>query len=408
MAQDPALRLLLDLCQAETGGLITKGQPPVGVPLYYHLPEDASSSLSSQVSDGVRDAAALRAVLAAAGYCCVLVEEVSIEGVGPGYVYMAARNRDALAPSADRLLGLFGAHAILLTANAVLRRQTTRKDRQLDRLDRKLKATQDLTQRFLSRITHDLKTPLVPVLGLLRLVASGRVGDLNDQQAQYMAVCLRNLDKQVNIIEDLVDFKNAGRGRLELSQEPTDLCRMVSESLDSLEVTARVQGASFEADLGPEPLFIMADPLRLKRVLGNFMHGAMRLSREGDHIRLKIYGQERQALVELQGTGVTAEDLEPFLDAGATESRRDGSLALSVARSVIHLHGACISVQPQPEGGNSLVVAFKVAKETSLKEKKPGVPPVGPATDKRQILKRVPKLRKIKPGKPAGGRVARP
>jgi signal transduction histidine kinase len=273
---------------------------------------------------------------------------------------------EAAAQAGEHLSAAVGLLSAVLE-NALLHKDVREKARQLAGTASALKGQEaregmeELKDSFLSGITHDLKTPLVPVIGLIRLMAGGRVGEVSQRQTEYLSICLRNLDKQLNLIDDLIDYMKARGGLVELRREPLDLREAVAGSLDMLEVMAKGRGIGVEADLGPEPLNVWADLGKLGRVLGNLFSNAVAFNREGGRVRVALSREHDLAVIEVSdtGVGIAAGDLprifERFYKAGAGAG---SGLGLSVVKALVEAHGGEISATSTPGQGSCFRVCL--------------------------------------------------
>jgi PAS domain S-box-containing protein len=267
-----------------------------------------------------------------------------------------------------------------------------------------LKEVEKLKDGFLSGITHDLKTPLVPAVGLIRLITDEKLGPINDRQRECLDICQRNLTRQVNLIEDLIDYTRAKSGRVELDREPVDLREVVGGSIELLEVMARERGIAVECDLSPRPVPILGDRNKLARILYNFYSNAVKFNREGGLVKVRLAPSNgREAVLEVSdtGEGISPEHVERIFEHFYKVRKSPGAgIGLSVVKTFVDLHGGRVEVKSRPGKGTRFRVSLPLL--SAPKDAGGGKPPKEkPPGDARKILKKVPKLRKIKPKAPA-------
>ncbi len=254
----------------------------------------------------------------------------------------------------------------LALESCLLRAEARRERRRLAEAHEELREVEELKESFLSGITHDLKTPLVPVVGLIRLLLGGKAGELGERQAEYLAICLRNLDKQLNLIDDLIDYTRAKGGRVHLARERLDLREVVAGSLELLEVMARGRNVTVSAALGEEPLWLEADRGKLARILGNLFSNAVKFNRDGGRVEVRLSRRGGQALLEVEDTGVGMAEgelpriFERFYKTGDSSG---AGLGLSVVKSLVELHGGEVTVESWPGRGSRFRVALRLAAE---------------------------------------------
>jgi signal transduction histidine kinase len=339
-----ALRVLKERCQADAAGFLPAPDQPEA-PSLIHLPRHEQALVARGVSTkpGGGLSTRLTSALRQAGYEAVLCRPAEWQRRRCGWVYLASRTAREFSPADRDLVGVFGQHvALVLGAGGH------------DHVE-------ELKDSFLAGITHDLKTPLVPVVGLLRLMASGRAGEMSERQGEYIAICLRNLDKQLNLIEDLIDYARAKSGRVELTREMVDLREVVAGSLELLEVTARGRGVEVVADLGEEPLWLAADRRKLGRVLSNLFSNAVKFNHDDGRVEVRLFREGERATVEVadNGVGIAPEHLPRIFERFYKVDKSPGpGLGLSVVKMLVDLHGGQLSVESNPGQGTRFRVAL--------------------------------------------------
>jgi len=104
---------------------------------------------------------------------------------------------------------------------------------QLGRLFAFRDVTQDralirLKDQFVAHVSHELRTPLTSIKGYADLLLAGDVGKLSRQQREFLDIIKRNADREVTLVNDLLDLSSIGAGKLDLTLVPLDLCRLLA------------------------------------------------------------------------------------------------------------------------------------------------------------------------------------
>jgi PAS domain S-box-containing protein len=240
---------------------------------------------------------------------------------------------------------------------------------------------------FLAAISHELRTPMSGLLGLLELLG---LDQLKKEQHETLAVARESGNALLHIIDDLLDFSKIEADRLELDPEAASVAEVVERTclLHSQIASSKDLTLAFEVDPQISPL-LSFDALRLGQILNNFLNNAVKFTERGRvDVRVDLAGrapgsEELRFTVRDTGIGITPEQLgrlfQPFVQAGRGTSTRFGGtgLGLVISRRLAHLMGGAVEIQSEPGRGTTLTltVAFAVCAEE----------PVAGDTD-RQVL----------------------
>lgn len=228
-----------------------------------------------------------------------------------------------------------------------------------------LKEASRLKDEFLSVVSHELRSPLTPILGFVQLVAKelGREGD-HEVQVLRLASVQGHVDRMNRLIEDLLDVSRLKSGTLDIRPEPVDLidvCRDVA--------AGRAAGAprqTIDVQAPPHAIVGWWDPDRLHQVIDNLVGNALKYSPAGGTVTLSasIDGAAGEVvlIVADDGPGISHEDREQIFAAffrtrAATESQTAGlGLGLYICRELVNAHGGRIEVGVAPGGGATFSV----------------------------------------------------
>ncbi|HEY6941765.1 sensor histidine kinase, partial [Dokdonella sp.] len=231
---------------------------------------------------------------------------------------------------------------------------------------------------FLASMSHEIRTPMVGVASMLELLART---DLDADQRQQVEIVQGSAQSLLQIIGDILDFSKIEAGRLELLPVAVDLRELVRASTGNFLATASAKGLRLEwaVDARLAPAHI-ADPLRLRQILSNFLSNALKFTERGSVVVSldRLAAADRRELVALRvrdtGIGIGPEDqahlFQPFVqarDGGA--QRADGSgLGLAICRHLAELMGGEIVLESRLGVGTtmSLVVQLPLADPTAV------------------------------------------
>lgn len=226
--------------------------------------------------------------------------------------------------------------------------------------------------RFLSMITHELRSPLNAINGYLDLALADVAGTLNTQQREFIQRARAASENLFTLVENLLLISRADAGQLHLQRETISIQEVVTSAVDEMEVTAKDRGITITVDLPASVPDLYADAERLQQVVRNLLSNALRFTPEGGHIAITASvsteneagtgGQEARRVVKLYvsdtGCGIAPEYhkliFERFSQIYDRDRGRSGSqgLGLAVVKMIVELHGGEVSVQSVPGQGS--------------------------------------------------------
>lgn len=221
---------------------------------------------------------------------------------------------------------------------------------------------------FVSRLTHDLRTPLVAADRMMKLFQQGVLGDLSPQMEEAIATMVRsnqNLLQMVNILLEVYRFE---AGRKTLSFAPVDLRGLIQEVIQELKPLMQEKGLTLSLDLGENTAAtVTGDRLELRRVFTNLIENAIKYTDAGTiAIRLTTNGAVTlnspiswlKVEVEDTGTGISAEDQATLFERfrQGTHRRSGSGLGLYLSRRIIEAHQGTIDLKSELSHGSLFTV----------------------------------------------------
>ena len=204
-----------------------------------------------------------------------------------------------------------------------------------------------LKDEFVSTVSHELRTPLTSVNGSLKLLQAGAAGELPPKARAMVDVAFRNSEQLQHLISDLLDFNKALAGRMPIHLGQIEVQRAVHEACQGNDSMAR----HYRIPLKPEDCeqhWLMADPLRLRQILDNFISNAIKFSPVDGTVRIwSSYAPDNQIRITVadEGAGVpeTFSDrlFQRFAQAesGTERSKAGTGLGLAITRELAGLMG---------------------------------------------------------------------
>jgi signal transduction histidine kinase len=231
-----------------------------------------------------------------------------------------------------------------------------------------------IRNQFLSIASHELKTPLTSIYGILqlqermlRLKKDQTSFPDQDRHHNFLKMVIRQVERLNELIDGLLDVSRIQNGRFMVEPVDTDVATLLKESANSrLSVIAQEAGVTLNVD-SVGSLIAWVDPVRMEEVINNLVMNAIRFSPEGGvvWIRLKEENGAMRMTVRDQGPSIAIEDRErifqPFERAQRTSRMGGLGLGLFISRQIAQLHGGNVSlVESVPGKGNVLEAYFPI------------------------------------------------
>jgi len=257
-------------------------------------------------------------------------------------VVLAINRPGGFGPEEQDAMTSFADAASLLIRNARLYSTLTGTVEELRRSSR-------LKDHFLQNVNHELRTPLTAIVGWTDLIAEEKLDDETLQRG------LRQVRQSARVllalIDDLLDLARMDRGSLALDLKPVALADVIQRSIDTVRMIA--EGRSVGLVLAPLPsamVPVRADPLRLQQVLWNLLANAVKFTRRHGRVVVRVEREPERFLVSVEddGIGIPSGELahvfERFrqVDGSPTRQHAGMGIGLSLARSLVELHGGSI------------------------------------------------------------------
>lgn len=222
---------------------------------------------------------------------------------------------------------------------------------------------------FLATMSHEIRTPMNAVIGLLELALedsrSGRCDTQTLQTAHDSAIGL------LELIGDILDISRIESGHITLQPVPTNLVELLRATVRVFEGNARAKGLHLHSELPAAPVWVLADPLRLKQVLSNLISNAIKFTDRGEvqaSLLLPSPSDTDSLAVELTvrdtGIGISPADqarlFNAFVQADGPRARQGAGLGLVISRTLAELMGGTLSLQSVEGVGTKVQVSLQL------------------------------------------------
>ncbi|MDB5956644.1 response regulator [Ramlibacter sp.] len=221
-------------------------------------------------------------------------------------------------------------------------------EQDLRRLNDELAQANRRKTEFLATLAHELRNPLAPLsngLHLMRMASSKP--ELLDKTRQMME---RQIQHMVHLVDDLLDVARISTGKVELRRQRIDLKEVVATAVETSTSLIEAAGHKLTVEVPVQPLPMDADPTRIAQIISNLLNNAAKYTPEGGRIALKVWTEDRQAVLSVAdtGIGIGPEAIDKVFEMfaqvpGAGKPQGGLGIGLSLVQSLVALHGGSVS-----------------------------------------------------------------
>ena len=224
---------------------------------------------------------------------------------------------------------------------------------------------------FVSVASHELRTPMTSVKTSLSLLLAGAAGPRDASARELLEIAVRNADRMIRLINDLLDLSRLEAGRMEFQLEPVPLADGVAAGVETVAAFAQEQGVTVATEPPAEPQVVLGVRDRLVQVIVNLVSNAIKFSPRGGRVTVRWWSENGFAVTEVadQGPGIPADQLqavfEPFrqLDSSTTREHGGAGLGLAISQGIVDALGGKLWAESVLGAGSRFFVRLPLAPE---------------------------------------------
>ena len=272
-------------------------------------------------------------------------------------------------------------------------------DRQIERA--RLESLQESLQaksEFLSRVSHELRSPLQGVISAIDVIEERFAKDA--AEAELLSRVRRGATALNTQLRDLLTLARGDVGKMEINPMPFEVGELAVSVAREVRTEAEAKGLKLRVEVPAEPIFVVADPARIDQVLTNLLTNATRHTQRGT-VRLTLHPYDAaQGFLRFDiadtGPGVEKDRIptlfDPYTRFGEITRKGEGAgLGLAIVRSVLHFLDGKVSVSSEPGAGTTFAVAIPAELLDGDRPVDRGQPPgrVLVVDDRREVLEAI-------------------
>ncbi len=230
----------------------------------------------------------------------------------------------------------------------------------------KLNETKD---RFISIISHDLRTPFSSILGFTDLLLHDDTLT-HEERDQYVKYIQESSNAMLSLVNSLLDWTRLQTGRIHFEPERIEALYVVTKSINAMGGAAFQKDINISSDIN-ENLFLYVDKDLISQVFNNLISNAIKFTKPGGSIHVSATPSELSRFYEFSvkdtGIGIRPEDSKKLFGVDTkfttegTAGEKGTGLGLSLVKEIIEKHGGSIRVESEPGNGTNFLFTLPVA-----------------------------------------------
>lgn len=247
--------------------------------------------------------------------------------------------------------------------------QLRENNQELNEANAKLRELAEMKEEFLALTTHDLRSPLTVISGVINFFTSGRLGELSPEQKNMVTMMERNTQSLIELVNDLLDASKLESGTMRLDISSINLHGIINDLCETMEPLVREKGVLLETSIPEELPPVKADRAKLRRIFVNLLSNAVKFTQRGGSIKVTAESLDGRVLISIAdtGVGIAPDDLVRLFDkyeqarSRATRGEKGTGLGLYITRQLVELHGSRITVDSEVGRGSTFAFTLPIA-----------------------------------------------
>jgi len=240
------------------------------------------------------------------------------------------------------------------------------------------KRAETLKSEFVSTVSHELRTPMTSIMGSIGLVQSGKFGPLEPKAGQLLNIAMKNGERLVRLINDILDIEKIEAGKIDFTMEPALVSDLVADAIEENLAFVEKNDAQITFVDNCESVMVVADRDRIIQVLTNLISNAAKFTEADGRIVVEAKHDEDHIVISVSdnGPGIPPDKLKVIFDKFVQIDSRDNrtnqgtGLGLSIAKAIAEAHDGDLFVESEVGSGTTfrLFLGTDISDQVSIDE----------------------------------------
>jgi signal transduction histidine kinase len=243
----------------------------------------------------------------------------------------------------------------------------------LHKRNEELEAIGRSKDEFVALASHQLRTPATAVKQYLGMVLQGYVGDITDLQAEMLSKAFESNERQIQVINQILNAARVDTGRLVMTEAPLDMCTLIRGIVTDMKSQFDAHAHKLHLSLPKNPVQVKGDLGYLRMAIENIINNALAYTPDGGEIgvRLRVVDKVCKLLISDTGVGIRKADLSKlFIKFSRIHNplsvQAGGSgIGLYLSAEIMRLHGGAVSADSKINQGTTFAISLPMAQNTT-------------------------------------------
>ncbi len=232
----------------------------------------------------------------------------------------------------------------------------------------RLRRLETVRRDFVANVSHELKTPLTAIQGLVETLLDDEAMD-EATRRRFLVKLKDQAGRLSALTADLLALSRLESGDEALELKADDVRRPVDEAVREFGVPSEQKGVTLTATLPDSPVVVLCQLEAMRQLVDNLLDNAVKYTPEGGRIEVRLTSEDREAVLEVADAGIGIEPrdqqriFERFYRVDKARSRELGGtgLGLSIVKHITEAHGGSVTVESAPGLGSTFRVRLPLA-----------------------------------------------
>lgn len=222
--------------------------------------------------------------------------------------------------------------------------------------------------RFLSMMSHDLRTPLMAITGFAEVLLRGMRGSINDDQREDLEAIKNAGQQMMKLMTDILSFAQLESGRVTVRLEAVRVAEAVERAETLMKLRFAEASLEYVRHACDADMAVIADAERLQQVILNLLSNAAKFTPAGGKVEVRCEHTDAQVMLHVSDTGIGIpeeklnEIFEPFVQVAGESASRDGvGLGLSISRDLARAMRGDLTVASTVGRGSTFTITLPLA-----------------------------------------------
>ena len=228
-----------------------------------------------------------------------------------------------------------------------------------------LRSLQTMRREMVGNISHEFRTPLAGIKAMVETLQNGVMTE-PELAKDFLSRIEAEVDRMAQLVAELTELSRIETGKAELKIEILKLNTLLDEVISELKPQVERENLTLQTMLADDLPAIPADKDRLRQVMINLIHNAIKFNRPGGDIRISTKLSGDSIIVEIAdtGIGIARENLphifERFYKADRARTGRGSGIGLAIVKHVVETHGGKIHVESEQDRGSTFTFSLPI------------------------------------------------